>query len=389
MRFVLIGPVYPYRGGIAHYTTMLYRALCKREHDVLLVSFKRQYPRWLFPGQSDRDPSEKPLQVEEARYWIDSLNPLTWLTSFWRIRRYRPDVVILQWWTVFWAPVWFVLGLLNRLFLRHPLVIICHNVLPHEAQWWDPWLARLVLWWGHWFIVQSPDERKRLVVLLPGAQVAVVPHPVYDMFADERVPQEEARRRLGLPLNVPVMLFFGIVREYKGLKDLLAALPEIRERVGGTILLVAGEFWDDKCSYLEMIEQLGVGDSVIIEDRYIPNEEVGLYFSAVDVLVAPYRRATGSGVVQMARGLGVPVITTDVCGGRVEVATNEEAGFVVPSRDPISLLDAVLRFFQIDRQARMSDQTAYGEEQFSWDHIVDLVTEIGEVMGVPERRSAG
>jgi len=371
MRFVLIGPVYPYRGGIAHYTTMLYRALCKREHDVLLVSFKRQYPRWLFPGQSDRDPSEKPLQVEEARYWIDSLNPLTWLTSFWRICRYRPDVVILQWWTVFWAPVWFVLGLLNRLFLRRPLVIICHNVLPHEAQWWDPWLARIVLRWGARFIVQSTEEQERLLALIPEAYVDVVPHPVYDMFADQRISKEEARQRLDLPPDALVLLFFGIVREYKGLQDILAVLPEIRDRLGSVILLVAGEFWDDKRPYLEMIERLGIGELVITEDRYIPNEEVALYFSAADLLVAPYRRVTGSGAVQMARGFGVPVITTAV-GESARAVADERTESVMLLADSQTLAAEIIRFFVEEPRPRVTKEVN-ARKTSSWSNLVDWV----------------
>ena len=378
MRFVLIGPVYPYRGGIAHYTTMLCRALREREHEVLLVSFKRQYPRWLFPGQSDRDPSKRPLRVQGAQYWIDSLNPLTWLATFWRIRRYQPDAIILQWWTTFWAPVWFMLGTLNRILLRRPLVIICHNVLPHETHWWDPWLARLMLHLGTQFIVQSPEERERLVTLVPSAQVAVVPHPVYDMFADERISKNEARSRLMLSPDTPVLLFFGIVREYKGLRDILTALPEIQARLKKVILVVAGEFWDDKRPYLRMIEQSGTRDSVIIEDRYIPNEEVALYFSAADVLVAPYRQATGSGVVQMARGLGVPVITTDVCGAGSNAVIDGETGFVVPPGDPKSLADAVVRFFRTDCHLWMGGQAACSEEPLSWACIADLAAGVGE-----------
>jgi len=371
VRFVLIGPVYPYRGGIAHYTTMLYRALCERGHKVLLVSFKRQYPQWLFPGQSDKDPSKKPLKVEEARYWIDSLNPLTWLMAFWRIRRYRPDAVILQWWTTFWAPVWFVLGALNRLFLQRPLIYICHNVLPHEVRWWDPWLARLVLRWGTRFIVQSAEEERRLATLLPRAQVAVVPHPVYDMFAGERISKEEAHRRLGLPLEVPVLLFFGIVRKYKGLKDLLMALPEVRARLGRVVLVVAGEFWEDKRPYLQMIEQLGISDLVVIEDRYIRNEEVPVYFSAADVLVAPYRRATGSGAVQMARGFGVPVVTTAV-GESVHGIANEGIKDTVLPADSQTLAAEIIRFFAKRPQPRAAKEVD-ARQVYSWSNLVNWI----------------
>jgi glycosyltransferase involved in cell wall biosynthesis len=375
VKLALVGPVYPYRGGIAHYTTMLYRALCEREHEVLLVSFRRQYPQWIFPGRSDRDPSKKPLKAEGVRYWIDSLNPLTWLATFWRIRRYRPDVVILQWWTTFWVPAWFVLGVLNRLFLRRPLVIICHNVLPHEVRWWDLWLARLVLRLGTRFIVQSLEEKGRLLDMIPEAHIDVAPHPVYDMFADQRISKEEARRRLGLSLGVPVLLFFGIVREYKGLKDILAALPKIQARLGSVILVVAGEFWEDKRPCLEMSERLRVSDSVIIEDRYIPNEEVPLYFSAADVLVAPYRRATGSGVIQMAMGFRVPVITTSM-SGLTEIVVDGKTGFVVPPADPEALATAITRYFQEAHRTGMVQEIARSTRDFSWGSVVWLLTQI-------------
>lgn len=313
MKVALIGPVYPYRGGIAHYTTMLYRALRERGHDVLMVSFKRQYPRWLYPGRSDKDPSKKPLIVEDAKYWIDSLNPITWLTTFWRIRRYRPDVLVLQWWTTFWAPVWWTISVLNRFFLKVPLLYVCHNVLPHETRWWDHWLVRSVLRWGTFFITQSLEEKRRLLSLLPKAFVFVVPHPIYDMFLNQRLPKEDARKRLGLPADALVLLFFGIVREYKGLKDFLLELPLVqncRQTASRVFLVIAGEFWDDKSIYLQIIRDLGMEEQVIIDDRYIPNEEVPVFFSAADALIAPYRQKTGSGAIQLAKGMGLPVISS-------------------------------------------------------------------------------
>lgn len=309
MRVVLIGPIYPYRGGIAHYTTMLHRALRDCGHDVLMVSFKRQYPSWMYPGRSDKDPSKKPLIVEDAHYWIDSLNPITWLTTFWRIWRYNPDLMILQWWTTFLAPAWFVLGLLNFIFMRKPLIYICHNVLPHEKHWLDPILTKITLRWGSGFIAQSETDKEKLNLLISKEGI-VFPHPVYDMFASERLSKEEARIKLRLPLHTPVLLFFGIVREYKGLKEVLRVLPVIRERVGKVILVIAGEFWEDKRIYLNIIDTLKIRDLVIIEDRYIPNEELTFYFSAADFVVAVYREPGRSGVAQMAAGFGVPVIYT-------------------------------------------------------------------------------
>lgn len=371
MKIALIGPVYPYRGGIAHYTTMLYRALREQQHDVLLVSFKRQYPQWLFPGASDRDPSQQPLWAHNAQYWIDSLNPLTWIATFFRVYRYHPDRIILQWWTTFWTPVWFMLGILNRLFLRVPLVYICHNVLPHETHRLDPLIAYMALRWGDLFIVQSIDEAEKLHVLLPDSHVSVGPHPVYDMFADQKVSQDNAREQLDLPKTAYILLFFGIVREYKGLKDIFTALPIVQKSIKDVLVVVAGEFWDDKRPYQEMIEQLNLGDAVLLIDSYICNEEVGLYFSAADVLVAPYRHATGSGVVQIARGLGIPVITTSVCVKETNAAIHGKTTLVVAPEAPESLAEAILNFFRKDYQ--IDPEEFVSKDQFSWSELAQLI----------------
>lgn len=310
MKIVLIGPVYPYRGGIAHYTTSLTQALRKAGHTVLLISFKRQYPKRLFPGQSDHDPSRRPQVIGDAQYCIDSLNPLTWLTTFSCIRSFRPDVVVLSWWTVFLAPAWLVLSLLQRIFLQRALVIICHNVLPHESRRPDRWVAKAVLGLATRLIVQSDAEKQRLLTLLPKKPVDVIPHPVSNMFADQSISREAARAQLGLAQDMPVLLFFGIVRPYKGLADILSALPQLRADLGKVRLLVAGEFWEDKQVYLKLIDRLGIGDIVMLDDRYIPNEEVPVYFGAADLLIAPYRSVTGSGVIQLAVGFNLPVVTT-------------------------------------------------------------------------------
>jgi glycosyltransferase involved in cell wall biosynthesis len=167
-----------------------------------------------------------------------------------------------------------------------------------------------VLGLGTRLIVQSDAEKQRLLAFLPGKRVDVVPHPVYDMFAGEQISREVARAQLGLSAEIPVLLFFGMIRAYKGLSDVLLALPAIRAELGEVRLLIAGEFWDDKQDYLALIERLGIGELVRIDDRYIPNENVPVYFSAADLLVAPYRTMTGSGVIQMAVGFGLPVVTT-------------------------------------------------------------------------------
>jgi glycosyltransferase involved in cell wall biosynthesis len=376
MRVVLVGPVYPYRGGIAHYTTRLHQAITESDHEVLLVSFSRQYPRWLFPGVSDRDPSHTALEVSTAHYWLDSLNPLTWLATFWRICCFRPQRLVLQWWTSFWAPVWLTLALLNRLWLRSPLVFLCHNVLPHDARWWERWVSWLTLRWGNRFIVQSEQERERLLHLLPSAVIDIVPHPVYTLFAGQRVPKSEARQRLNLPEDAPVLLFFGIVRPYKGLADLIEALPAVRRAVPEIRLLIAGEFWEDRANYLARIQQLQLDEIVQIDDRYLPNEEVALYFSAADALVAPYRMQTGSAVIGQAQGFGLPVVTlapdraNGDSGGRSENLPETESR-------PERVAAAVLTF--LSSPSAPTPTRANADEAESWRRVVAVLE------GVPDR----
>jgi glycosyltransferase involved in cell wall biosynthesis len=368
MRIALVGPVYPYRGGIAHYTAKLYKALCEQSHEVLLITFKRQYPKWLFPGQDDKDFSDRNLKISDANYWIDSLNPLTWLRTFVRIRRYRPDALILQWWTTFWAPVWLTFLLVNTASLNVPVVYICHNVIPHEANFWSIFLAKLVLRWGQAFVVQSSEEALKLKSLLPRAKPYIRALPVYNIFSGRQVSKKLARSRLHLPFHVSILLFFGIVREYKGLECLLEAFARAKGELPDLQLLVAGEFWEDKTKYLACIECLKISDDVRLEDRYIPDNEVSLFFSAADVLVAPYQHVTGSGVVQMARGFQLPVITTNL-SGLVEVIEDGKTGFLVPVGDVQALSDAIVRYFQESWQTSMSSAMAQSADLFSWESM--------------------
>ncbi len=371
MNLALVGPIYPYRGGIAHYTTMLYRELVGQGHRVFLCSFKRQYPHWLFPGRTDRDPSVREPGIK-GEYRLDSLNPLTWWATARAIRVRQPDTLILQWWTPFFALAWMTLArVARRAGIR--VIFICHNVFPHERRPWDTWLVRWTLRLGDKFIVQSQDEKAQLLALLPGCPVEVVSMPIFDMFTDQAVSQEEARRRLGLSEDAPVLLFFGFVREYKGLRHLLDAMPAIRAELTGVRLLIVGEFWQDKQPYLDQIRRLGIEDDVITVDQYVPDEKVPVYFGAADVVVLPYTHVTQSAVVQLAFGFGVPVITTRV-GGLVEAVTPGKNGTLVEPGDVGALAKAVVSHFE-RQQPCVHQRGSSGEAQRRWDTLIKVLTE--------------
>ena len=350
---------------------MLTKALRKKEHDVLVASFKRQYPQWLFPGKTDKDPSLSPLRIGGVNYWLDSMNPGTWIATFFRIRRHRPEVIVVQWWTTFWAPAWWMLGVLNRLLLRAELLFYCHNVLPHETRRFDRWLARLALRQGTAFTAQSTQEKHQLLSLVPGARVTVLLLPTFDLLAEHWVPRSQAREQLDIAEDLPVLLFFGIVREYKGLADLLKALPIVKARVGPVLLIVAGEFWDDKQKYLDLIRQGGIEDSLLVDDRYIPDEEAAVYFSAADLLVAPYRSATGSAVLPTARAFRLPIVTTELPG--TTPAVDGRSDRLVPPRNPEALAAAIIE--ALADTARPGPSIASESDDDTWDRVIAAIEE--------------
>jgi glycosyltransferase involved in cell wall biosynthesis len=377
MNVTLLGPAHPFRGGLAHHTTLLYRAFARRG-PARLVSFTRQYPRWLFPGASDRDTSAAPLAAPEAERLLDPLDPRSWWATARTIAAPPPDLLVVPWWLAYWAPsLGTVVRRVRRLAPRTRIVFVCHNVVPHERTPLSAPLTRWALAPGDAYVVHAQEQAAALRALLPAAVVRVTPHPLYDMFVPAEMPaRAAARAALGLPADAPVALFFGFIRPYKGLDDLLAALPAACAAVPGLRLLVAGESWGDPRDHLARAGALGLGDAVTFVNRYIPNEEVAPYFAAADVAVLPYREATGSGVAALAYGFGLPVIATAV-GGLGEIVTGEVSGLLVPPGDPAALAAALARYFGEGLRVRLAAGVAAQRDALSWERLAEVVEQAG------------
>lgn len=375
MRICVVGPTYPYRGGIAHYTTLLVQHLRQAGHQVPFYSFTRQYPSWLFPGKTDKDPSSAPLRAE-CEYILDPINPLTWLKLYRRIRADNPDLLLLQWWVPYWTPCLTTLAGLIKRNTRIKIAFICHNVVPHDGGGFlDRRLTLTVLRRGDAMIVHSEQDRYRLLALMPGARVVKAAHPTYAPLADQAAQPRNLRRDLGMPEGKPVLLFFGFVRPYKGLEYLIQALPKIRAQLD-VHLLVAGEFWSSREFYERYAREFGVEQHITFVDRYIPNEELRPYFDVSDVVVLPYISATQSGVVQLAFGFHKPVITTRV-GGLSEAVRDGVDGLIVPPQDGAALADAVLRFFQTDVGRTIGETMRAGRHaSYSWGDMVQTIEQI-------------
>ena len=368
MKIALVGPVYPYRGGIAHFTVSLADELNRAGHQVQVISFARQYPMWLYPGESDKDPSLRYEQVP-AQYILDPIYFWTWGKAVRKICDFQPDLVIIQWWITFWGPAFAYLGAeLKR--KGAPFIFCIHNVIPHENHSPDRWLARHVLSKARYYITLSPRETLRLKALIPSAQVFTSRLPVPRASAPA-MDRATARQILGIPVEQTVLLLFGIIRPYKGLGVLLEALGLLRAEGICPILQIVGEFWDDPEKYRQQIARLGIDSQVKIEARYIPNEEIETFYRAADCFVAPYLAGTQSGAIKMAIRYSLPVLVSSQIGGDLP----EDYPVKVHQAGDVKNLAAHIRELVQGIWPAAGIQPGYGSED--WDRLVALIEQIG------------
>ena len=377
MRIALLGPLAPWRGGLSQYLGLLGETLASRG-EVRGWTFTRQYPSFLFPGESQFDAdAERPRFPVAAT--LDSIQPISWRRTASQLERFAPGVVILKWWIPFFAPAFAsAVGPLRARGTR--VVLVCDNLIPHERRPFDGALTRWMLRNSDGYLVMSESVERDLDTLKPGAPRRRVLHPLYAQFDRGRWTRASARERLGLTGDVA--LFFGYVRHYKGLDTLLAAWPRVRARRDVT-LVVAGEFYEDRAPYLRLIEAAGGERAVRLLGRYIPDEEVEALFKAADLVVLPYRSATQSGVTHVAYALGAPVLTTDV-GGLSETVIPDQTGLVVPPENTDALADGVLRFFEGGMGPRLRAGVEVLRRQHSWESLADATCELADTLE-PER----
>jgi len=366
-RFIVLGPTHPIKGGISHYTTILVREL-RKKHDVRFISYKLQYPKLLYPGTSQTDDKGEGIIVENEPIF-NSMNPFSLARIVREIRRDDPDIFLLNWVTFFFAPhIHYLLKRVKR--LRTRSVMICHNVKQHENRPMERFFTALAFRYCEGFIVHSEEDRVNLLKYRPDAVVKKNLHPTYDIFANQ-FPWERANARQELGLEGDVLLFFGVVRPYKGLVHLINAMPEIIKQRKVTLLIV-GDFWKGDEEYRAQIERLGIKEYVRIYNQYTPNEDVGKYFAAADLAVLPYESATQSGIAQIAYGFELPCVVTNV-GGLPEVVDDGRTGYIIPPKDPKAIAAAVLRFFDEREQVDWGGNIRQFRKRFSWDNMVETI----------------
>lgn len=361
MKVFVIGPIFPYRGGIAHSNRMLCENLAEN-NDLTVISFSRMYPRLLYPGRDQKETTadlEFSLSVE---YVLDSLNPFTWARIGRRIRREMPDRVIFQWWHTFFAPSYWLIRRRGRN-PRTRFGVVCQNVLPHESSRFHERLTRFFFRGIHYFIALSRSDLATVQALLPGTPARWITERTSESQFGRKPSVDAARARLGV--SQETLLFFGFVRPYKGLEYLLQALPAVIARRPRLTLVIAGEFWKNREAYESQIDALGLRPHVRVVDRYLSAEEVPTYFAAADAVVLPYVSSTESGIIQLAFGLNTPVITTAV-GGNVDFIEHGKTGMLCRPQDPDDLARVILDFYEADRGPLLREGMRAREEQFAW-----------------------
>lgn len=374
-KIIIIGPAWPYRGGIAAFNERLARQFMDEGHTVLLYTFTLQYPSFLFPGKTQYSDDPAPEGMTICRR-ISSINPFSWFKTGREIRRQKPDVVVFAYWMSFMAPCFGTIAACLRRDKHICLVGLIHNMIPHEPNILDKLFPAYFVNKMDGYLALSKSVAQDINKFDHRDKPKLFrPHPVYDHYG-ELIPKAEARKLLGLEENGRYVLFFGFIRAYKGLDLLLEALADARLKEMNVKLLVAGEFYEDEQAYLDKIKTLRIEDRVVLHTNFIPNSEVNRFFSACDMVVQPYRTATQSGVTQVAFHFEKPMLVTNV-GGLSEIVPHGKIGYVVEPTPP-KIADGIVDFYENDREMTFIENTKEEKRKYAWSNVTSAIMELAE-----------
>lgn len=378
MKIKFIGPAYPYRGGLATIIETLARTFSGRGNEVSIDTFSLQYPRMLFPGKSQfrTGPAPDDLTIERT---VSTVNPFSWLRVGRKLRRQRPDLVVLKYWTPLMAPCFGTICRIARRNGHTKVAIHLDNITPHESHFYDRLLNRYFLSSCDGFIYMSDAVKADLDTYGLDKPALFSPHPLFDTYG-ERVDRTKACTRLGLNPQTEYVMFFGYIRDYKGLDLLIEAWAMLRQRglTEGRKLLVVGEVYGNDSKYRDQIARLGIESEVVMHTRFVPDGEVADYFSVAQMVALPYKSATQSGVTQVAYAFGVPMIVTRV-GGLAEIVPDDVVGLLAEvSAEGVAA--AIEKAWQGDNLARYRKGVEEQKYRFSWDATADTIEQLYEQM---------
>ena len=376
-KIVVIGSVPPYKGGLSHFNSSLVNELIKN-NEVKVISWKRQYPKIIYPIDPVEKNDEHLINNDET-FLLDFYNPFSWFKASKIINDFNPDIVIFTWLSPIVSPIYTTIA--NFIKVKSKIVCIAHNVSQHEGTFLDNILRKAFFNKVEYFIVHSNKDFEDSLKINSDKKTILSFHPVYDMFKTDLKFNSKYKDKI---------LFFGYIREYKGLIYLIRAMPDIIKKINVRLLIV-GEFWENnsfisklltkfltgksrnnKSFYFHEIKKLNLNNNIEVIDKYVPDNKVGEYFSKSDILVLPYTSATQSGPIQVAYNFNTPVICTDV-GGLPELVINNKTGFVVPSKNPKALADVIIRFYKNKKKKEFSVNIKKLKDKYSWKHYCDII----------------
>lgn len=374
MKIAILGTAWPYRGGLAVYNERLAREFAAEGNDVCIYTFTLQYPSFLFPGKTQYSTEAAPSDLKIVRS-LNSINPLSWGKTGRAIRALHPDILVIKFWLPFMAPC---LGRVARIVKRGgktKVVSILDNIIPHEHRPGDRMFGRYFTRSVDGFVAMSDSVLEDLKQFDIAKPRVFCRHPLYDNFG-AKASREEAIKFLGQDPEQRYMLFFGLIRDYKGLDLLLKAYADSRFRKMNVKLIVAGEFYSGSEKYFEMEKQLGLEGMVIWKSDFVPDSEVRYCFGAADIIVQPYKSATQSGVTQIAYHFEKPMLVTNV-GGLAEIVPNGKVGYVVEP-DSAQIADALVDFFENSRQDQFTEGILSEKKQYAWSNMTRSIKKAAE-----------
>jgi glycosyltransferase involved in cell wall biosynthesis len=375
-KILLIGPAYPYRGGNPLYVSFVYDIL-KDYFDIKIINYKLLYPSILFPGTTQKDVSGKTIKNVPSIRLINSINPFSWLKTANFIKEQNADLVIFDWWNPFFGPSHYSISKLIKKKYKNKILFITENVISHEGRFIDRFLTKLGLKNANYYLALSNIVENDLKKL-HAKPVYRSELPIYDGYSfNEIFNQEKEKENLGYKKDDIVILFFGYVRKYKGLSILIDSIPEVVSRNSKIKFLVVGEFYDSYDKYLNQIDKLKIKENIKVLNKFVPNEDVGKYYSAADLVALPYLSATQSGILNIAYGFRKPVIVTRV-GGLADDVIEGETGFVVEPQNPYEIANKIQYFAEKKDKINFKSNIEKKIKNHKFNEMPKLIGEIIE-----------
>ncbi len=371
LKIFIIGPAYPLRGGPAQFNENLCEELIKAGHDAQIISYSLQYPNFLFPGSSQFEQSGSAPKGIKIHTLINSINPFNWLKVASFIKKEKPDFILFRYWLPFFGPC---LGTIGRRVRKHTKVLaLTDNIIPHEKRIGDSMFTKYFVKSCHGFIAMSKKVLNDISTFSKTDKKAYSPHPMYATYG-EPGSMQEARQKLNLDPNDNIVLFFGLIRHYKGLDILMESLNYALVKQQKITLLIAGEFYEDKQPYLDLIKRYHLENQVILHDKFIANDMVRYYFCASNLVAQTYRNATNSGVTMVGYYYDKPMLVTNV-GGLAEIVPHNVCGYTLPL-DHIAISNALIDFFENKREPEMVENVKKEKKKYEWGSFINTLLEL-------------